>query len=153
VLDAEQVQAILPHRPPFIFLDTVEEVNFGESAVAIIDDVARYDYILRGHFPGYPVFPGVLLVEALAQLGAVAALGVEANRGKLALLTGLDNWRFRKPALPGKAIRLEVKLTSFRGNFGKGRGRATAGDDLLAEGDILFGIITRPAEWAASGGG
>jgi 3-hydroxyacyl-[acyl-carrier-protein] dehydratase len=149
VLNQEQIEAILPHRPPFLFLDRIETVEYGQSAVGIIEDVARYDYVLRGHFPGYPVFPGALLVEALAEVGAVAALGLEANRGKLAVLTGLDNWRFRRPALPGHAIRLEVALTASRSNFGRGHGRATAGGDLLAEGDLSFAIIARPADWAS----
>jgi 3-hydroxyacyl-[acyl-carrier-protein] dehydratase len=150
VLNQEAIQAILPHRPPFLFLDRIEEVVYGQSATGIVDDVAQYEYLLRGHFPGYPIFPGALLVEALAEVGAVAALGLEANRGKLAVLTGLDNWRFRRPALPGRVLRLEVKLTAVRGNFGRGHGRATAEGDLLAEGDISFAIIPRPADWAAA---
>jgi 3-hydroxyacyl-[acyl-carrier-protein] dehydratase len=150
VLNQEAIQAILPHRPPFLFLDRIEEVVYGQSATGIVDDVAQYEYLLRGHFPGYPIFPGALLVEALAEVGAVAALGLEANRGKLAVLTGLDNWRFRHPALPGRVLRLEVKLTAVRGNFGRGHGRATAEGDLLAEGDISFAIIPRPADWAAA---
>ncbi len=153
MLNQEQIEAILPHRPPFLFLDRIETVEYGQSAVGIIEDVARYDYVLRGHFPGYPVFPGALLVEALAEVGAVAALGLEANRGKLAVLTGLDNWRFRRPALPGHVIQLEVALTASRSNFGRGHGRATADGDLLAEGDLSFAIIPRPAEWTAGLGG
>ena len=148
MLNQDEIQAILPHRPPFLFVDRIEAVEYGQSAVGIIDDVGQYAYLLSGHFPGYPVFPGALLIEALAEVGAVAALGLEANRGKLAVLTGLDNWRFRRPALPGRVVRLEVSLTATRGNFGRGHGSATAEGDLLAEGDLSFAIIPRPPEWA-----
>ena len=150
MLNQEAIQAILPHRPPFLFLDRIEDVVYGQSATGIIEDAGQYGYLLSGHFPGYPIFPGALLVEALAEVGAVAALGLETNQGKLAVLTGLDNWRFRRPALPGHVLRLEVRLTAVRGNFGRGHGRATAEGDLLAEGDISFAIIPRPAEWAAT---
>ena len=150
MLNQEAIQAILPHRPPFLFVDRIEDVVYGQSATGIIEDAGQYEYLLSGHFPGYPIFPGALLVEALAEVGAVAALGLETNRGKLAVLTGLDNWRFRRPALPGHVLRLEVRLTAVRGNFGRGHGRATAEGDLLAEGDISFAIIPRPAEWAAT---
>ena len=150
MLNAEQIQAILPHRPPFLFVDRIEELEYGKRAVGIIDDVARYqEHVLSGHFPGYPVFPGALLVEALAEVGAVAALGLPEHAGKLAVLTGLNNWRFRKPALPGQPIRLEVTLVAQRSNYGRGQARATAGGNLLAEGEISFAIMPKPAEWAS----
>ena len=148
MLNADEIQQILPHRPPFLFLDRIESVEYGVEAVGVIDDVGRFEYWLRGHFPGFPVMPGALLVEALAEVGAVAALGLPTNRGKLAVLTGLDGWRFRRPARPGRPVRLEVRLTATRGNYGRGHARATAEDELLAEGEISFAIIPRPAEWA-----
>jgi len=145
-LDRAAIEAIIPHRDPFIFVDEIVEVEYGRRAVGLIRDVAAFSNVLSGHFPGYPVMPGALLVEALAEVGAVAALGLPENRGKIAVLTGLDGWRFRRPALPGHEVRLETILTARRSNYGKGHATATADVGLLAEGDIAFAIVDRPAE-------
>ena len=149
-LTREQIQAIIPHREPFIFLDRIVEIEYGKRAVGILDDLATasHGYWLRGHFPGYPVVPGAILVEALAEVGAVAALGVPIHRGKIAMLTGLKDWRFRRPALPGRPIRLVAELTALRGNYGRGHCCAADGDQILAEGDISFAIVDRPPELA-----
>src|SRR5437016_964125 len=108
VLSRAQIQAIIPHREPFIFVDRIVEVEYGKRAVGILEDPARAGqaFWLQGHFPGFPVMPGALIIEALAEVGAVAALGLPENRGRLAILTGVDNWRFRQMALPGKPVRL-----------------------------------------------
>jgi 3-hydroxyacyl-[acyl-carrier-protein] dehydratase len=145
-LDRRAIEAIIPHRDPFIFVDEIVEVEYGRRAVGLIRDVAAFSNVLSGHFPGYPVMPGALLVEALAEVGAVAALGLPENRGKIAVLTGLDGWRFRRPALPGHEVRLETILTARRSNYGKGHATATTDVGLLAEGDIAFAIVDRPAE-------
>jgi 3-hydroxyacyl-[acyl-carrier-protein] dehydratase len=147
-LDRAGIEAIIPHREPFIFVDEIVEVEYGRGAVGVIRDVAAFGHLLGGHFPGYPVMPGALLVEALAEVGAVAALGLAENRGKIAMLTGLDGWRFRRPALPGRAVRLEVVLMARRSNYGKGYAVASGDDGVLAEGDISFAIVDRPAEIA-----
>ncbi|HEY7063653.1 MAG TPA: 3-hydroxyacyl-[acyl-carrier-protein] dehydratase FabZ [Chloroflexota bacterium] len=146
-LTRAQIEAVLPHRAPFLFVDRIVEIEYGKRAVGILDDpaAAEHDFWVRGHFPGFAVFPGALLVEALAEVGAIAALGLPEFAGKIAMLTGLDNWRFRNPALPGTAVRLETELVAMRRNFGRGRARATAGEQVLAEGDISFAIVDRPA--------
>lgn len=146
MLTREQIQQIIPHREPFLFVDQIIEVEFGKRAVGIINDLAQanYDYWIGGHFPGFPVMPGAILMEALAEVGAVAALGLPDNRGKIAMLAGVDKWRFRQPATPGKQIRLEAELTHLRSNYGAGHVRAVAAGSVLAEGDLSFAIVERP---------
>ena len=143
-LSRDEIEQIIPHRAPFIFVDEITEVEFGKRAVGLIHDVAAYHELLAGHFPGFPVMPGALLVEALAEVGAVAALGLPENQGRIAMLTGLDGWRFRRPALPGQSVRLEATLTARRSNYGKGHAVATADGKVLAEGDLSFAIVERP---------
>ena len=142
-LTKAQIESIIPHRAPFIFLDEAREVVFGKRAVGVINDVSVHSF-LSGHFPGFPVMPGALLVEALAEVGAVAVLGMPENRGKIAMLTGLDGWKFRKPALPEHVVLLEANITALRSNYGKGHGKAISEDALLAEGDLSFAIVDRP---------
>lgn len=146
-LRRSDIEAIIPHREPFIFVDRIVEVDYGHRAVGFIDDIGAFDeHILRGHFPGFPIMPGAILVEALAEVGGVAALGLPANRAKIAMLTGLDKWKFRRPARPGDRVRLETELIRLRANFGRGKAKATIGDTLVAEGEISFAIVDRPLE-------
>jgi 3-hydroxyacyl-[acyl-carrier-protein] dehydratase len=151
ILTREQIQEIIPHREPFLFVDRIVEVEYGRRAVGILDDPERTnaECWARGHFPGFPVMPGALILEALAEVGAVAALGLPENRGKIAMLTGVDKWRFRHSALPGKSIRLEAELVNMRSNFGKGHARALSEGQTIAEGDLSFAIVDRPTNFPA----
>jgi 3-hydroxyacyl-[acyl-carrier-protein] dehydratase len=144
MLSRAEIEAIIPHRSPFLFVDRISEIEYGKRAVGWIDDVGQHALILSGHFPGFPVLPGAILVEALAEVGAVAALGLEGYRGKIGVLAGLDGWKFRRMARPGDQVRLEAELLRLRGNFGKGSLRATVDGEVAAEGEMTFGIIDRP---------
>ncbi|HLG70218.1 MAG TPA: 3-hydroxyacyl-ACP dehydratase FabZ [Chloroflexota bacterium] len=147
-LTKADIEAIIPHRSPFLFVDRITEIAFGKHAVGWIDDVGQHQLILSGHFPGFPVLPGAIIVEALAEVGAVAALGLDGYRGKIGVLAGLDGWKFRRMARPGDQIRLQAQLLRLRANFGKGHLTATIQGETVAEGDLTFGIVDRPQELA-----
>jgi 3-hydroxyacyl-[acyl-carrier-protein] dehydratase len=139
MLNTQEIEAIIPHRFPFLLVDRIVELEEGVRAVGIKAVSANEPYF-QGHFPGYPVMPGVLIVEALAQVGAVALLKLPANQGRLAFFAGIDGLRFRKQVFPGDILRLEVQLTRMRGPVGKGTARATVGEDLVAEGELTFAL-------------
>ena len=139
MLDRREIEAILPHRDQFLLLDRVIDLVPGDHAVAekdILDD----DYVFRGHFPGHPVFPGVLQLEAMAQTGAVALLSEPEARGKIILFAGADRVRFRRPVVPGDVLRLETRLTERRGRIGRGEGKAFVGSELACSGTLTFAI-------------
>lgn len=136
-LNHEEVMKILPHRYPMLLVDKVEEYVAGEYAKAI-KNVSANEAFFQGHFPEYHVMPGVLIVEALAQTGAIALLSVEANKGKLAFFGGIKKAKFRRQVVPGDQLRLEVHLTRQIGPAGFGEGRAYVGDDLACEAEISF---------------
>ena len=136
-LAREQIEAILPHRPPMLMLDELLELEPGERVVA--RKLVR-DEDCAGHFPGNPIMPGVLMVEALAQAGAVAALSEEENRGKLALFAGIDDVRFKRIVRPGDVLTLECSLEQVRGPIGRGKARATVDGELAVRGTLTFAI-------------
>lgn len=132
-MDAIEVQAILPHRYPFLLVDRVVEFDPGRRAVGL-KNVTVNDPYFQGHFPGRPVFPGVLIVEALAQLGGVLAIRSSSVEGSpIVYLTGIDKAKFRKPVIPGDQIRLEVEVIKCRPPFWKMQGKAFVGNDLVCE--------------------
>jgi 3-hydroxyacyl-[acyl-carrier-protein] dehydratase len=139
MLDAKQIQEIIPHRYPFLLVDRITELEPAKKAVGI-KNVSVNEPFFQGHFPDYPVMPGVLIVEALAQVGAVAILSVEENRGKIAFFAGLDKVRFRHQVKPGDVLTLEVELTRVKGKVGKGKGIARVGEHVAVEADLMFAI-------------
>jgi 3-hydroxyacyl-[acyl-carrier-protein] dehydratase len=139
MLDINQIKEIIPHRYPFLLVDKILEIEDGKRAVGLKNVTANEQYFV-GHFPDYPVMPGVLIVEALAQVGAVAMLNQEENKGRLAFFTGIDNCRFKKQVKPGDQLRLEVEIVRARGAIGKGKGIATIDGELVCETDIMFAL-------------
>ena len=135
----QEILRLLPHRPPFLFVDRLEACEPGQRAVGI-KCVAANEPFLQGHFPGRPIFPGVLLLEALAQVGAVALLSLPEYAGRIAYFGGVDRVRFRRPIVPGDVLRLEVEITRRHGRLGKGHGVATVDGARAAEADLTFAV-------------
>lgn len=136
-LNSNQIQEIIPHRYPMLLVDRIIELEPGESAVGI-KGVTANEQFFQGHFPDYHVMPGVLIIEALAQVGAVAILSLEEYKGKIAFFGGIKNARFKRQVVPGDTLRLEIKLTSRRGPIGVGEAAAYVGDELAVKAELTF---------------
>ncbi len=139
MLSAEEIEAIIPHRDPFLLVDRVDELVPGKSAVGYLD-VRDDAFWVPGHFPEYPVMPGVLIVEALAQVGAVALLSLPENRGRIALFAGIDKVRFKRQVRPGDTLRLACAIDKTRGPIGFGTARATVDGELVCAGELMFAL-------------
>ena len=138
-LGRTEIEAIIPHREPFLLLDEVIAIDPGVKVVArkrVRDD----EWYLAGHFPGRPIMPGVLMVEAMAQAGAVAVLAEEANRGKLALFAGIDGVRFKRIVEPGDELELTCEVERLRGPVGRGKAKATIDGELAVRGTLTFAL-------------
>ena len=133
---------LLPHRPPFLFVDDIEALEPGRSAIARYRVTGDED-CLTGHFPDNPVFPGVLQLEALAQAGALAVLSDDRYADRLPLFGGVESVRFRRVVRPGDELRLQVELERMSSRAGWGRGRATVGGDVACEARLLFALAPR----------
>jgi len=134
-----EIETILPHREPFLLIDEVVEFEPGKRAVAR-KEVREDEWYLAGHFPGRPVMPGVLIVEAMAQTGAVAVLAQEENRGRIAYFAGIDDCRFKRVVEPGDELELSCDLDRLRGPVGRGKAEARVGGELAARGTLTFAV-------------
>ena len=139
-LDSLAIRNIIPHRYPFLLIDTITELTPGERAVGIKQVTANEPYF-QGHFAEYPVMPGVLIVEAIAQVGAVAMLSHPDHAGQLALFAGIEKVRFKRQVKPGDTIRLDVRLGQIRRSIGSGSGTATVDGAAACTGDFLFALV------------
>lgn len=138
-LDVKQIEEIIPHRHPFLLVDYIEDYVPGEYAVGYKCVTFREDFF-KGHFPKQPVMPGVLIVEALAQTGAVAILSQEENRGKIAFFGGIDKCRFKRKVVPGDKLRLETKIIKQKGPVGIGEAVATVDGKIAVKAELTFMI-------------
>ena len=141
VLDVSEIMKIIPHREPFLFVDRVTILEKGRRAVGI-KNVTINDYFFRGHFPGRPVMPGVIIVEAMAQVAAVMMLASEENKGKLAFFLSIDNVKFRKPVVPGDQLVLEVEAIKVKSKTAQVRGRALVDGKVVAEADFVCALVS-----------
>ena len=140
VLDIEAIKEILPHRYPFLLVDRILELEPGKRAVGVRNVTANEPFF-QGHFPLRAIMPGVLIIEAMAQVGGVMILSVEEHRGKLAYLGTVDGVKFRRPVVPGDTLTMETELLRIRGNMGRVRCTARVGDQSAAEAEIMFALV------------
>ena len=135
-----EIQKILPHRYPFLLIDKIVDFEEGKSITGI-KNVTANEPQFTGHFPGNPIMPGVLITEALAQVGAVMLLSMPETRGKLGVFTGINNFKFRRQVVPGDTLELHADLVTYRHGMGKANVKATVGGQVAAAGEISFAVV------------
>ncbi|NLU49660.1 MAG: 3-hydroxyacyl-ACP dehydratase FabZ [Syntrophomonadaceae bacterium] len=142
MLHTKDIQAIIPHRYPFLLVDRIIELEPGKRAVGI-KNVSGNEPFFQGHFPGNPIMPGVLVLEALAQVGACAILSQDSYKSRLAYFAGIDRVRFKRMVFPGDQLVLEVEMLKLKGLIGKAKGKATVEGDLVAAGEFMFALESK----------
>ena len=141
-LGPAEIQDLIPHRYPFLLVDRIDELEPGVRALGV-KNVTQNEPFFQGHFPDYPVMPGVLIIEAMAQVGAVGVMAGGDHSDKLALFAGIDGVRFRRQVLPGDVLRMEVRIERLKGRVGRGSGRATVGEERVCEAELMFAFAER----------
>lgn len=145
-LSRADIERVLPHRRPFMFLNSIEEFEPGKRAVGTLADLREQEFdFLRGHFPDFRVVPGAIIMETLAELLGVAASGLSEAANKIGVLVE-DKMRYRQMVKPGDSVRLEAEVTNMRRNTGRGNVKALLGNKVAAEGEITFALLDRPKE-------
>ena len=139
-LDIIEIQKLIPHRYPFLLVDKIIDMEPGIRATGI-KNVTMNEPFFQGHFPEKPIMPGVLIVEAMAQVAAVICMGLEENRGKLGVFTGIDKCKFRRQVVPGDIIRMEVEMITLRRGIGKAETKAYVGEELVCAANLTFALI------------
>ena len=142
MLNIDQIRELIPHRYPFLLVDRVIELEEGKKAVGI-KNVSANEPFFQGHFPDYPIMPGVLIVEAMAQVGCVAMMSMDENKGKLGVFAGIDKVRFKKEVRPGDVLTMEVEMLSVRRNIGKAIGKAYVAEELACSGELMFALVQK----------
>ncbi len=135
----KEIEGIIPHRDPFLLVDEIVDIEPGKT-IKGVKYVNGDEYYFKGHFPGNPIMPGVLQVETIAQVGAVAVLMLPENKNKLMLFAGIDKARFKRLVKPGDKLEIEVELTDFRRNIGKAKGKATVNGEIACAVEIMFAV-------------
>ena len=140
IMNREQIKDIIPHRDPFLLVDRVLEMEVGHTAVAE-KDVNIDEYYFKGHFPDEPIMPGVLIIEAIAQTGAITLLAMPGNQGKSVYFGGLKKAKFKRKVIPGDTLRFEIELHKIKEKFGQGIGKAFVGNELACEAEFVFSYM------------
>ena len=141
-LGAAAIRDLIPHRYPFLLVDRIEDLEPGVRAVGI-KNVTQNEPFFQGHFPDYPVMPGVLIIEAMAQVGAVGVMAGGDHKDKLALFAGIDGVRFRRQVVPGDVLRMEVEIVRLKGSVGRGKAKATVDGARVCEAELMFAFAAR----------